>query len=329
MKKYIIILCFLAGNQLYSYAQDAHFSQFFTAPLYLGPSFAGATKGSRIVANYRNQWPIEGLRGVYETFAFSFDHYFHKYKSGLGGLVFRDQSGKGQLGTTNFALQYSYDVIFKNDWHLRPGLYFAYTQRSIDIDPLIFPDELSTGVTSIEVPPEEKHTALDFGSSLLLHGKNFWFGFSVDHLTQPNQSLYGEESMLPMKITIYGGSRTARYGRLRRTLPEYLNYSFIFKKQDKYHQLDIGGYWFKDPIIFGSYLRWLPLINNLAARDALILLGGYKVENYSLLYSFDLTISNLLLQTRGSHEISLMYEFNQEWEKRIKPKYRPVPCPEF
>lgn len=38
-------------------AQGPQFSQFYAAPLTLSPSFAGSTHGSRMVMNYRNQWP--------------------------------------------------------------------------------------------------------------------------------------------------------------------------------------------------------------------------------------------------------------------------------
>jgi hypothetical protein len=38
-------------------AQDPQYSQFYAAPLYLNPAFAGATGQNRIGINYRNQWP--------------------------------------------------------------------------------------------------------------------------------------------------------------------------------------------------------------------------------------------------------------------------------
>ena len=38
-------------------AQIIQFSQFYSCPLYLAPSYAGAIDASRAVLNYRNQWP--------------------------------------------------------------------------------------------------------------------------------------------------------------------------------------------------------------------------------------------------------------------------------
>ncbi|MEJ0030308.1 MAG: type IX secretion system membrane protein PorP/SprF [Bacteroidota bacterium] len=49
-------LLVLLGADLAS-AQDAQFSQFYAAPLYLNPAFAGSTNQGRVGMNYRNQWP--------------------------------------------------------------------------------------------------------------------------------------------------------------------------------------------------------------------------------------------------------------------------------
>ena len=38
-------------------AQDPQFSQFYAAPLYLNPAFAGSAQEARVGINYRNQWP--------------------------------------------------------------------------------------------------------------------------------------------------------------------------------------------------------------------------------------------------------------------------------
>jgi len=56
MYKLIVSLCVLmlvAGETVT--AQDAQFSQFYAAPLYLNPAFAGSTSQALVGANYRNQ----------------------------------------------------------------------------------------------------------------------------------------------------------------------------------------------------------------------------------------------------------------------------------
>ncbi len=320
----IIIIC---------QAQDPQFSQFYAVPLYLGPSFAGTTKGSRINLNYRNQWPALGKS--FSTMAFSYDHYFYKFQSGLGMFFLRDRAGEGRLGTTNAGFQYSFNIIVDKFWRIRPGVHFIYTQRSIDFSALTLPSGDFQG-SSTQHAPQEKVLAFDFGSSIMAYDQFRWFGFSVDHLTQPNLSLYeSEEYKLPIKYQVFGGIKIVRRGRLIRSMSESLNASVLFKSQDRKNQLDFGGYWYKEPLMIGLWLRALPFYKvgdkrYIFSRDALILMAGYKVDNLSFAYSFDATISNLLItKTAGSHEISMMYKFNQEWERMKRPKKRPVPCPTF
>ena len=54
-------------------AQDPEFSQFYAAPLYLNPAFAGSARCPRIGLNYRNQWPA--LNKTYITSAVSYDQH--------------------------------------------------------------------------------------------------------------------------------------------------------------------------------------------------------------------------------------------------------------
>jgi hypothetical protein len=59
------------------FGQDPQFSQFYSNPLYLAPSFAGATGGSRLCANFRDQWIA--LPSTFITYSFSYDHYFEPF----------------------------------------------------------------------------------------------------------------------------------------------------------------------------------------------------------------------------------------------------------
>jgi Type IX secretion system membrane protein PorP/SprF len=61
-------------------------------------------------------------------------------------------------------------------------------------------------------------------------------------------------------------------------------------------------------------------------RDAFTILTGLKMKNLSVGYSYDFTMSKLITQTGGSHEISLSYSFRM---KPIKHKPKMMPCPEF
>jgi type IX secretion system PorP/SprF family membrane protein len=99
-------------------AQDPQFSQFYSNPLYLAPSFAGAVDGSRVSAVYRDQWWESKV--TFKAFSLSYDHYFSTFNSGVGFIAFRDISGSSHLGSLNLGLQYSYNLTVFNVWHIRP-----------------------------------------------------------------------------------------------------------------------------------------------------------------------------------------------------------------
>ncbi len=312
---------------LFSYGQDPQFSQFYSVPLYLAPSFAGATQQHRIATTYRNQWPK--FPGTYVTYAFSYDHYFSNFNSGLGVLIFRDVAGSGDYSTTSVGFQYSYDIKLTDVWHIRPGLHMLYTQQGINFSKLLWGDQISPGGTTptIEIPPLKNKGDIDASLSLLGYSDRAWGGFAIDHLFRPNLSLYGnEEEKWPMKISAFGGYQVIRKGRLLKPVDETLSLAALFRNQFSINQLDIGLYWYKNPLVFGIWYRGIPIINNENRGDAIIFLVGYKIEQFSVGYSYDFTISKLVGSTGGSHEIALIYEFETT---RKKTRRHMVPCPEF
>lgn len=68
-------------------------------------------------------------------------------------------------------------------------------------------------------------------------------------------------------------------------------------------------------------------------NDAFVILLGYALEDKPLRigYSYDITTSGLFQKTSGSHEISVIYEFNGGLKFRSHSKYnrRPIPCAKF
>ncbi|GAO28143.1 type IX secretion system membrane protein PorP/SprF [Geofilum rubicundum] len=85
----ILLLGLLGNSRLMG--QDVSFSQVYSSPLYLSPSFAGFTSGGRLALNYRDQWP--GVANTFRTYAFSYDEYLSGYNSGVGLLFLRDDQG--------------------------------------------------------------------------------------------------------------------------------------------------------------------------------------------------------------------------------------------
>jgi type IX secretion system PorP/SprF family membrane protein len=307
--------------------QDPTFSQFYANPLYLSPSFAGATDEYRFAINYRNQWPA--VPGVFHTYSIAFDKALHSYNSGIGVLATYDVAGSGDLSTTNIGLLYSYDFKINSDWNIRPGINFKFYYLGLDFYKLIFNSQITgSGTTpSVTPPPFENVADVDFATSLLVYNDRIWAGFTLDHLLKPNQSLYGEDTFLPTKFNLYGGVQLLRKTRLRQKLQEVLSVAVNFQKQAKFYQSDLGLYYYKDPLIFGVWYRGIPFATSQAG-DAIIGLLGIKTNQIHIGYSYDFTISNLISSTSGAHEISMVYEFSS-LKMGQRRRIRAIPCPEF
>jgi type IX secretion system PorP/SprF family membrane protein len=319
------------------FSQDAHFTQFYASPLYLAPSFAGNTAGSRVIVNFRDQWPA--IPGAFVTYSISADHFFPTLNSGLGMYIFRDQAGSGHLATTNLAFQYNYDIKLFKKWDIRPGLQFYYTQRSIDFSELVFNDQYSNGglsyTSSIEIPSQNKVGYFDFALSALIYSNIQWFGFTFDHINTPNQSLKNTVSEVPLKFVFFGGYKIMLQGKPGNTNEESINLAYNYRAQGKFDQIDFGAYWTKHQFVMGMWYRGIPALKQYEKgyqnNDMLAILAGYDFLSLGLkiAYSYDFTISKLVAQTGGAHEISMVLLFNQN--QKLKRKYKAVivPCPKF
>ncbi len=329
---YIIIILSININ----YAQDPHFTQFYAAPLYLSPSLAGTTAGGRAIINFRDQWTA--IPGAFVTYSIGLDHYLPRFNSGLGFYIMRDQAGSGKLATTNVAFQYTYNILLFKKWSIRPGIQFYHSQRSIQFSELIFNDQIThngTNSTSIETPSDPDIGYFDFAFSTVAYSLKQWFGFTIDHIARPNQSLTNTVSNIPVRFIMFGGYKFMVSGRMGGYTEESVNLAWNYRAQGKFDQFDIGAYWTKYQFMVGLWYRGLPGLKAYKPGyfndDMLAVLGGYefKAMNLKIAYSYDFTISKLVAKTGGAHEISIQYLFNQNLKVRKKRRFVIIPCPKF
>ena len=329
MKHYfsaIILATTLVAN---SYAVDPQFSQFSAAKLYLSPSFAGSSGGGRLIMNVRDQW--SKLPGTFLTYSASYDHYIEKYRSGVGVLVMKDDAGHGLMNTTTLGLQYSYNFDLNRQWRVRPGLHFYYRYRNIDFNKLQFSDQIGfdyIAPASIENSPVQSVGSFDASSSVLVYSENIWIGTTIDHLMSMSQTLVNEVGYLPLRYSIYGGSKHLIQRRTRSNKEESFSGAFHYLHQDQYNYLDIGAYYINSPLMIGLWYRGLPIFRKNPNAGAVSIHAGYRFKNLSLQYSYDFTTSRLITKTGGAHEISLTYLISNEGSTRRR-SHKMVPCPEF
>ncbi len=330
--KVVIFILVIGLIPLSISAQYIHFSQFYAAPLVLAPSFAGANEGARTTINYRDQWT--GIKkGVYITEAFGFDIAARKINSGFGLLVVHDKAGTGNLGRLDVGALYSWNTqLTRSGIFFRPGLELKFSQRGVDFEKLVFPDQLSfdgiASQTSQPGPVDRTKFFLDATVSALIYSDKFWIGLTVDHLFRPNDAFYDRTYRVPLKYTNFGGYKFGNYSNRRRIGDKYM-VSYQLRYQGGSYQLDLGGYWDHEPILVGIWLRGLPYLNITGTlnMDAMIFLVGYHIFNFTIGYSYDLTVSPMLMRAGGSHELSLSYTMITE--KRRHRRKGAIPCPKM
>ena len=321
-----------------SEAQIIQFSQFYSCPLFLAPSYAGAIDASRAVINYRNQWPEAG---TFNTYAASYDQHFDKIKSGIGVMALRDEAGDGNLSLTVVDFCYSWYTKVSRDWTVRPGIGLKYNKRAIDFEKLVFGtmiDERGNIIPgSSEDQPMPSKPYLDMQISCLGYSDKYWGGISVDHLLRPKASLYNNDTYKEdIKVSAFGGAKlfigATPTSRGRRSHDDLQSVSFtaLYEYSRLSDQLSLGAYWNKNPFTLGMWVRGIPIAvreESYGNLDAIILLLGYKIFDLHIGYSYDFSIGELLSTTGGAHEISVMYEFQPR--AKAKKRHAAISCPKL
>jgi len=320
-----------------AHAQDPQFTQFYAAPLYVNPAFAGSTGDGRLIANYRNQWP--GLDANFVTYAFSYDQYFSRIRSGIGVLIKRDEQGGGgnaPLISNDASLVYSYSIPLNDRLVFQPGLQLGYGYRDINFGSFLFGDQIDTGGPTGTPTGEqfafERLGYFDVSLGGIVFSSNFWVGASVKHLNQPNLSFLGEEDRLPIRISAHAGYKIP-IGYNRDGEGPSITPAVMYLAQGAFDQLSIGAYVNYDPLILGLWYRGLPIKSEPdftgVNQDAFAAVVGFRMNRFTVGYSYDYTVSRLVnANTLGAHEISLIYNFSpKETGKRKPTGYPQVTCP--
>ncbi|MBI4947027.1 MAG: type IX secretion system membrane protein PorP/SprF [Bacteroidetes bacterium] len=341
------------GNCL---AQAYQMTQFYAAPVFLNPAFAGADACARLTTNYRMQWP--SIPGGFRTYLLAFDHRLARQNSGIGFLFTNDKAGSGNLRATTFNAQYSYQLQLTRKWGFNAGFEAGYAQRNYDFNKFIFGDQIAYGTTtSVEQPLYDKVRYLDLSSGMLLYSDKSWIGFATHHLNQPNQALVSDQSHLPILYSVHGGmvipitsKGTAGKVFAKHSITPAINY----RAEKEFDQVDVGCYYsFTEAVeniwpglekelpkkgtksyasfVAGVWYRGIPILKAYKTgypnNDAFAFLLGMTIDRFKFGYSYDLTISGLAGYTAGAHELSICYQFCDP--NATRKRKSAIPCPKF
>lgn len=334
MKKIVLFTLLLLGC-LQLWAQDPHFSQFFSSPLTLSPAFTGKFDGNmRIAGNYRNQWPT--INNAFTTATASIDFHIMQNKIagndvwGLGFMAYNDNSANGAVKFNYATVSTAYHKGLDEDGNntIGLGVQLTYANMMINTAGLTFEDQLTsngfTGVTSeVFNGATLKSNYMDVNAGILYNGStgernNYYVGVSLYHITRPQQSFTGATYSLNPRATIHAGT----YFPISDNTTLHLSALQSFQ----------GG---ASETVIGGAFQFTPTLNLeqdvsvyagawMRLKDAIIPYVGVEYGSFRLGASYDVNTSSLKTASQGvgGIEVSLIYI-----QKRSDAK--PISCPKF
>jgi len=288
------------------------------------------------MVHQRVQWP--SLDAKYITSYIGYDRYYAKQKSGLGFYLMHDIQGSDHVSSTQFQVQYSYEVYLTRDIVFVPALQAGVSSISVDYSKLLFPSQVSeNGILNSDngLNKEYRYNA-DVSTGFLTYGKKWWVGYSAHHLNKPNQTFLDGESYLPVKHTLIAGYKIDLIqdngGNFTGHIKEYSIYPVMnYKHQGESDQLDLGAYVRLDHLLAAMWYRGIPVKKyktDLQNSESVVALLGWQYKKISFTYSYDFVVSRLTQAgPNGAHELNITYTNDRFFNN--KKVMKRTPCPKF
>ena len=337
MKKTIII-CILFLSYYNLSAQDIHFSQYNAQPLLLNPALSGLNECDyRVGGIFRAQWLAVSAGNTYRTTSVFADMaLFKPNKSsnflGVGISFYSDQAGDLNYTTNKVDISLAYHIILEKNTKqsFSVGLQGGFGHRGLDQTKAVFEYDPVTGEPVLSNSESLDRDPLFYGDIGLgflysiapTRKSNYYFGFAIQHLNQPNISGFYSKNLNErqyMKFTGHFGSSIPLSDKL------FIQPGFLILKQGPSFEATISNY-FKykfsnlpnknTAIYIGTMYRVL---------DAVIIAARADFKGFNVNFSYDINVSKLTATSKanGGPEIGLQYTGCMR--KKNKQTY----CPDF
>lgn len=331
--KYHISLVFILLLAFDAAAQDAHYSQYFNAPLSLNPAFTGYYDGRhRLATNFRNQWM--GAGDPFTTATVSFDtramaNQLDKSILGVGLVVMGDRTATGAYNSNYASLSTAYHQALDEEGfqHLAVGFQGSLGSRMLDYNRISFNSQFASRGFDLSLSNNENFVTrrtsyVDFNFGLMYNylkdRTRFFIGTSYYHLNQPKMSFLGnDEYMLPARATVHAGASflVGTQGEL------FLSGQFM--NQAGVNNTTLGfaygysPYQSDDNNVFYAGLFY-------RNQDAVYPYLGYLMNDIQFGLSYDINTSGIQTGNRRnkSFELSVIYHFfDPNAIRRVMPWY--------
>lgn len=308
---YPVALLFLVTSVLPHGVKGQHnivYSQYLFNGLLINPAYAGSHVQFSASLTYRNQWvnfegaPVTGTLGAHTS--------LNKGKVGVGALVTVDRIGS--YTNTGFFANYAYIIRDPaRNGFFSMGVSGGFNNYNADFSKLNLragTDQIFSGFMS-ELKP-------NFGGGIFYYNDKVFGGFSVPTILTHSELFNGplEQLRTPRFYYLYGGMKFPLDPRTKKVI---LTPSLLFRVQDGTplsadYNLSIA---FEELISLGTSYR---------SGDGAISYINFKLsEKFYVGYSYDWTVSDIRMYSRGTHEIMINYR------TRLRTIHRDMDCPVF
>ena len=282
--------------------QDAQFTQYMYNTISVNPAYTGSRGVLSIFGLYRTQWV--GLDGAPETSTFSMNTPLNNSKLGLGVSLVNDKIGPTNENTLSADLSYS--VPTSETFKLSFGIKATANIFNLDVSKLSFEDQDDPQFQGLD----NKFTP-NIGAGVYWHSDRAYLGFSVPNFIETNRYDDNDTAIFKDKINYY-------------FMAGYvfdLNYDIRYKPalltkmvQGAPLQVDVSGnFIFYDKFVLGLAYRWSASVSAMA---------GFQVSDGLYIgYGYDHETTNLRKYNSGSHEIFLRFEFFNNYNKMLSPRF--------
>lgn len=209
--------------------------------------------------------------------------------------------------TQRYSLGYAQKLKIGDNGLLQLGAELTYFQRSMDWSRLTFGDMIDPRrgfiYETVDIPRGGSVSGIDLSAGALFQFKSMYIGASLHHITEPDESLLYGYSPLPRKWGVQAGYK----GHIS---PDWQIHPYIWYNNQQgfnmFYMMAEAQFKF---LVFGAGYR---------LDDAYSAQLGVRFLKFDVLYSYDMTYSDLSGATAGAHEISGRFKF---WNKTPHANY--------
>ena len=290
----ILLFTFAITLSLSLLSQDPIFTQAYSSGMYLNPALTGEQKGYKLNINYRNQWP--SLSGFYRTNSLGLQKRWDKYGWGFG-FLFENDNSADVMFTSNFGLVVSKWFKITEKSSLSFGLNTSYQTKIVDFSKLTFGDPLDPNANNQGGYQQINYINFSFGT--LFKYKIGNLGLVANNFLMPNQSFFGGNSRLPVRISLHHTIEIPLGEKWK------IGNTTLIHSQSGTQALIT---------YFTAQYKWLKWCAGYRLNDAAIGGIGLVFPRFAINYTYEYTVSQLTNSTGGSHEASLSLRFGNKKE---------------